>query len=146
MAVDLVREGAHAEALALQDETGTRLYTLFAQLLVDVANQDWIGMSTQQFGVSMTDQVPSPPRELVEKVVRRTELDLRHFSRYVRLRLRQLIDDGEIPDDPFLSPPVLGRHVTDSIGWLPSDPPPGWNTDTQLDPNDPQYRPPNLRT
>ncbi|MBI4943974.1 MAG: hypothetical protein HY830_24805 [Actinobacteria bacterium] len=64
--------------------------------------------------------------------------DLRNFSKYVRLSLQALIDDTEIPPEEI--PPRLDRS-RDGGHWHPTNVPPNWAAEADLDPTDPQYRP-----
>jgi hypothetical protein len=137
VAVARVKEGALSEALALNNETGTRLYTQFAQLLVDAVNSGWLVTAQRPLSGNPNGTLANP--DGATRAIRRTETDLRRFSRYVRLSLRQLIAEGEISEDSLVTPPILARAVHDETGWIPSTFPPGWDADTQLDPRDPWY-------
>ncbi|WP_143448912.1 hypothetical protein [Kineosporia sp. A_224] len=77
--------------------------------------------------------------ELVQDDVQvRIAGDLRNYAKYVRLSLHALIDGSEIPPDEI--PPRLERS-RDGGHWHPTNVPPNWAAEADLDPTDPQYRP-----
>ena len=143
-AIAMMKEGVMSEAIALNDETGSRLYTQFVQLLVDAVSTDWLQAATSGAG-DLSGSPAESRREAAIAALKRTEIDLCRFSRYVRLSLRQLITEGSIPDDNLTALPILARAWHDRAVWTPSTLPPGWDEATQLDARDPQYRPPHQR-
>ncbi|MGW4894852.1 hypothetical protein ACWEQL_21670 [Kitasatospora sp. NPDC004240] len=133
-ALTALRAGGQSHALALGSPQGTTLY----RNLVALAG-------TQERHLDALAET-SGEQQIVDAVSKANDLDLRRYSRYVRLWLHQLIETGSIPDAAVGSyPGNPDLPVIDGADkrapWVPILQPPGWKEDTNMDSDDPQFCP-----
>lgn len=134
-AIDHLQQGAYSDALALGSEQGATLYRELVALVVSV-QPTLDGFARQD------------PQPAVSEAARLCSLHVRRYSRYVRLWLCQLIDEGQIPEravrpfPPTVDAPVLGGTLSGMV-WTPVEVPVGWWEDTRTDPDDPAFTPHN---
>jgi hypothetical protein len=140
-AIDALQDGARGEALMLGDPVGSQLYITLAYLVTSAHTGKWLVLAAEAAG----RQLENDERLAL---VNRTELDVRRYSRYVRLLLAKLISDGAIPEEAYGPSGLKGKpdvpilndcHPT--IHWTPMTVPDGWWDDTSVDAKDPQFRP-----
>jgi hypothetical protein len=131
-AIRHLRDGAMSDALALGDANGTLLYRTLAGLVV--------GATPAMNELQRTGSDGATLGASAEMLA----LNVRRYSRYVRLWLHHLIEHGSIPDHAVgparsLHAPIL-TALTAQVAWTPIEHPAGWDEDTDLDPDDPQSR------
>ncbi|RPE27305.1 hypothetical protein [Kitasatospora cineracea] len=125
LAIQRLQQGAYTDALALGSEAGTQLYRSLVSLVV----------SAPDVLQALGRENPSLHKGNASVAI---GAHLRAYCRYVRLRLCQLIETGVIPPDTS-GVPSLRLAATGAGAWTPVDQPPGWQEDTNTDPDDPQF-------
>lgn len=111
-----LQRGAWTAAMKLDHPEGAERYRNLVHLVLTVAKH-----------------APSDHRD-------RDVHDLRNYTRWVRITLRELINTGDVPHiDDHERIPKLDRK--NDIPWFPSNPvPPGWHEDIETDDADVRFR------
>jgi hypothetical protein len=140
-AIESLQAGARSDALMLGDPVCSQLYITLARLVASAHTGQWLKKASEALGHDL---------EAAERnaLVERTTHDLRRYSRYVRLWLAKLIAGEPVPEEAFGptglrgapdAPFLNGQHAT--LYWSPMLVPDGWQDDTSVDADDPQFRP-----
>ncbi|MFF0387214.1 hypothetical protein ACFYS8_00810 [Kitasatospora sp. NPDC004615] len=138
-----LQQGAHTTALALGDANATALYRNLVNLVVTA--QEHIEEQTPVLsttGPSVGEVTDVQDLEDRVNFAGEVALDVRRYSRYVRLWLCTLIETGAVPDQavgPAADRPDLPSLAWGSVAWTPVLLPNGWWEDTYTDPKDPAF-------